>query len=184
MAVTYTCRNSDGFDVPSYFSGRCGRYLGGHDTARRWSARAAQPTPVKGTLVWDRAPIGVCGASAAKFRSRLRPSMFCRRSRALSKEIRASSPVRLWLSSARRSSVCAPLTEGERTDAVASRWRRDDRGLDLVEVECTMPSSRSTSSHHCFMAPGEAVELGGGVATPWLQTTRRRCPRRSPGRLC
>jgi hypothetical protein len=24
-----------------------------------------------------------------------------------------------------------------------------------------MPSSRSTSSHHCFMAPGEAVELGG-----------------------
>jgi hypothetical protein len=24
-----------------------------------------------------------------------------------------------------------------------------------------MPSRRSTSSHHCFMAPGEAVELGG-----------------------
>jgi hypothetical protein len=24
-----------------------------------------------------------------------------------------------------------------------------------------MPSSRSTSSHHCFMAPDEAVELGG-----------------------
>jgi hypothetical protein len=24
-----------------------------------------------------------------------------------------------------------------------------------------MPSSRSTSSHHCFMAPNEAVELGG-----------------------
>jgi hypothetical protein len=24
-----------------------------------------------------------------------------------------------------------------------------------------MPSSRSTSSRHCFMAPGEAVELGG-----------------------
>jgi hypothetical protein len=87
--------------------------------------------------------------------------MFCRRSRALSKEIQASSPARLRLSSARRSSVCAPHTEGERTDAVASRWRRDDRGLDLVEVECAMPSSRSTSSRHCFMAPDEAVELGG-----------------------
>jgi hypothetical protein len=83
------------------------------------------------------------------------------RSRALSREIRASSPVRLRLSSARRSSVCAPLMEGERTDAVASRWRRDDRGLDLVKVECAIPSSRSTSSRHCFMAPGEAVELGG-----------------------
>jgi hypothetical protein len=80
---------------------------------------------------------------------------------------RASSPVRLRLSSARRSSVCAPLTGGERADAVASRWRRDDRGLDLVDVECAMPSSQSTSSRHCFMAPGDAVELGGGVATLW-----------------
>jgi hypothetical protein len=98
-------------------------------------------------------------------------SMFWQHSRALSKEIRASSPVCLRLSSARRSSVYAPLTEGERSDVVASRWRRDDRGLDLVEVECAMPSNRSTSSRHCFMAPGEAVELGGGVATPWPQTT-------------
>jgi hypothetical protein len=87
--------------------------------------------------------------------------MFWWRSRALSKETRASSPARLRLSSAQRSLVCAPLTEGERTDADASCWRRDDRGLDLVEVECAMPSSRSTSSRHCFMAPGEAVELGG-----------------------
>jgi hypothetical protein len=87
--------------------------------------------------------------------------MFWRRSRALSKEIRASSPARLWLSSAQRSLVCAPLTEGERTDADASCWRRDDRDLDLVEVECAMLSSRSTPSHHYFMAPGEAVELGG-----------------------
>jgi hypothetical protein len=87
--------------------------------------------------------------------------MFCRRSRALSKEIWASCPARLRLSSARRSSVCSPLTEGERIDAVASRWRRDGRGLDLVEVECAMPSSRSTSSCHCFMAPDEAVELRG-----------------------
>jgi hypothetical protein len=87
--------------------------------------------------------------------------MFWQRSRTLSKETRASSPARLRLSSARRSLVCAPLTEGERTDVDASCWRRDDRGLDLVEVECAMPSSRSTSSRHCFMAPGEAVELGG-----------------------
>jgi hypothetical protein len=27
MVVMYTCRNSDGFDVPSYYSGRCGRNL-------------------------------------------------------------------------------------------------------------------------------------------------------------
>jgi hypothetical protein len=87
--------------------------------------------------------------------------MFWRRSHALSKETRASSPVRLQLSSARRSLVCAPLTEGERTDADTSCCRRDDRVFDLVEVECAIPSSRSTSSRHCFMAPGEAVELGG-----------------------
>jgi hypothetical protein len=30
---------------------------------------------------------------------------------------------------------------------------------------------RSTSSHHCLMAPSEAMELGGYVATLWLQTT-------------
>jgi hypothetical protein len=87
--------------------------------------------------------------------------MFWRRSHALSRETRASSPARLRSSSARKSLVCAPLTEGERTDADASCWHRDDRGLDLVEVECAIPSSRSTSSRHCFMAPGEAVELGG-----------------------
>jgi hypothetical protein len=87
--------------------------------------------------------------------------MFWQRLRALSREIRASSLVRLRLSSARRSLVYAPLTEGERTDVVASRWRWDDRGLDLVEVECAIPSSRSTSSRHCFMAPCEVVELGG-----------------------
>jgi hypothetical protein len=87
--------------------------------------------------------------------------MFWRRSRALSKDTRASSPTRLRLSSARRSLVCAPLTKGERTDADASCWRRDDRAFDLVEVECAILSSRSTSSRHCFMAPGEALELGG-----------------------
>jgi hypothetical protein len=73
---------------------------------------------------------------------------------------------RLRLSSARRSLVWAPLTEGERTDADASFWRLDDRGLDLVEVECAILSNRSTSSRHCFMAPGEAVELGGVTAIP------------------
>jgi hypothetical protein len=35
MAVMYTCNNSDGFDVSSYFSGRCGRNLDGQVTARR-----------------------------------------------------------------------------------------------------------------------------------------------------
>jgi hypothetical protein len=87
--------------------------------------------------------------------------MFWRCSRALSKETRASSPACLWLSSTWRLLVCAPLTKGGRTDADAPCWRRDDRGLDLVEVECAMPSSQSTSSRHRFMAPGEAVELGG-----------------------
>jgi hypothetical protein len=87
--------------------------------------------------------------------------MFWRRSRALSKDTQASSPTRLQLSSVRRSLVCAPLTESERTDVDASCWRRDDRVLDLIEVECVIPSSRSMSSRHCFMAPGEAVELRG-----------------------
>jgi hypothetical protein len=87
--------------------------------------------------------------------------MFWRRSRALSRVTRASSPARLRLSSTRRSLVCVPLTEGERTDADASCWRQDDRGLDLGEVECAILRNRSTSSRHCFMAPGEAVELGG-----------------------
>jgi hypothetical protein len=90
-----------------------------------------------------------------------RPLMFWRRSHALSKDTRASSPARLRLSSAQRSLVCTPLTEGEHTDADASCWRRDDRVFDLVEVECAILSSRSTSSRHCFMALGEAVELGG-----------------------
>jgi hypothetical protein len=87
--------------------------------------------------------------------------MFWQCSRALSKETRASSPTRLRLSYAQRSLVCAPFTNGERTDADASCWRRDDHVFDLVEVECAIPSSRSTSSRHCFMASGEAVELGG-----------------------
>jgi hypothetical protein len=110
-------------------------------------------------------------ALSRETRASSRPSKFCQRSHALSRDTRASSPARLGLSSARRSLVSAPLTEGERTDADASCWRRDDCGLDLVEVECVILSNRSTSSHHCFMAPGEAVELGGVAATPWLLTT-------------
>jgi hypothetical protein len=66
--------------------------------------------------------------------------------------------------------VCAPLTKGERTNTDASCWRRDDRGLDLVEVECAMPSNRSTSSRHCFMAPVRLWSLEGDAATPWLLT--------------
>jgi hypothetical protein len=31
----------------------------------------------------------------------------------------------------------------------------------MAELECAMPSRQLTSSRHCFMAPGEAVELGG-----------------------
>jgi hypothetical protein len=89
---------------------------------------------------------------------------------------RASSPACLRLSSARKSLVCAPLTEGERTDADASCWRRDDRVFDLVEVECTIPSSRSTSSRHCFMAPGKLWSLEGVVTTPWLPTTPPEMP--------
>jgi hypothetical protein len=100
-------------------------------------------------------------ALSRETRAPSRPSKFCQRSRALFRETEASSPARLRLSSALRSSVCATLIEGERTDIVASCWWRDDRGLDLVEPECAMPSSQSTSSRHCFMTPGEAVELGG-----------------------
>jgi hypothetical protein len=110
--------------------------------------------------------------------------MFYRCSRALSRETRASSPAHLRLSSSRRSSgtsrkvvvpspahrrlssarkssVGTALTEGECTDADTSCRRRDEWGLGLAKPECAMPSSRSTSSRHCFMAPGEAMELGG-----------------------
>jgi hypothetical protein len=123
-------------------------------------------------LVWNRASLGACGATAAKSCSR-----FPRRSRALSKEIQAYFPARLWLSSsrrssslsggtcassiarlrlsfARRSSVGAALTNGERTKADASCWRRDARGLGLTEPECGTPRRRSTSSRHCLIAPG------------------------------
>jgi hypothetical protein len=107
--------------------------------------------------------------------------MFWWRSRALSKEIRAFSPARLRLSSSRRSLVCAPLTEGERTDTDTSCWRRDDRDLDLVKVECVMPSSRSTSYRHCFMALVRPWSLEGVTATPWLLTTLPELPSTESG---
>ena len=124
MAVTYTYRNSDGLVVPSYFSGRCGRNLDGHATARRCSASAAQPTPATGASDCIRAFTEGLGATTSKSGLRLRPSMLRRHSRALYTEMRASSPARLRLSSARRSSVYAPLTVGERTDADAPPWCR------------------------------------------------------------
>jgi hypothetical protein len=43
IVVTYTCKNSDGFDVPSYFSGRCGRNLDGQVVVRRcWGPSASE----------------------------------------------------------------------------------------------------------------------------------------------
>jgi hypothetical protein len=96
--------------------------------------------------------------------------MFWRRSRALSREIQATSPARLRLSSARRSLVCAPLTEGERTDADASCWRRDDRGLDLVEPECAMPRSHRRRTATASWPPVRPWSSEGDVATPWTQT--------------
>jgi hypothetical protein len=71
-----------------------------------------------------------------------------------------SPSARLWLSSARRSSVGAVLTEGERSEADASCRCQDDRGLGLIEPACAMLRRRSTSSRHCLIAPGEAVGLG------------------------
>jgi hypothetical protein len=71
-----------------------------------------------------------------------------------------SPSTRLRLSSARRSPVGAVLTEGVRSEADASCRRQGDRGLGLIEPVCAMPRRRSTSSRHCFIAPGEAVGLG------------------------
>jgi hypothetical protein len=129
-------------------------------------------------LVWNRASPGACGATAAESCSRL-----LQRSRVFSKEIHASLPARLWLSSShrspgpsrgtrtspyvylrlsfvRRSPVGAVLTEGVRSGADASCRRQDDRGLGLTEPVCATPRRRSTSSRHCLIAPGEALGLG------------------------
>jgi hypothetical protein len=118
------------------------------------------------------------------------------RSHVFSKEIHASLPARLWLSSSRRSlgpsggtrtspSAClrlsfvrrspvgAVLTEGVRSGADASCRRQDERGLGLTELECATPRRRSTSSRHCLIAPGEAVGLGkwrnNSLAAEWAQ---------------
>ena len=75
MAVTYTCRNSDGLVVPSYFFGKWGRNLGGHATARRCSASAAQPTPATGAPDCIRAFTGGLGATASRSTLRLRTNV-------------------------------------------------------------------------------------------------------------
>jgi hypothetical protein len=129
-------------------------------------------------LVWNRASPGARGATAAESCPRLP-----QRSRVFSKDIQASLPARLRLSSSRRSpgpsrGTCASpsarlrlssirrspveavLTEGVRSEADASCRRQDDRGLGLIEPVCAMPRRRSTSSRHCLIAPGEAVGLG------------------------
>jgi hypothetical protein len=139
----------------------------------------AQPTPANGMLVWNQASPRAHGATAAESCPKLP-----QRSRAFSKQIQASLPAhlrlssshrssglsgrtcvspstRLQLSSVRRSLVGAALTERERSEADASYWRRDDRGLGLTEPVCAMLRRRSTSSRHCLIAPGEAVGLGG-----------------------
>jgi hypothetical protein len=43
-----------------------------------------------------------------------------------------------------------------------------------------MPRRWSTSLCHYLMAPGEAVELGGYIAIPWLQTTPQEQPSMEP----
>jgi hypothetical protein len=100
-----------------------------------------------------------------------------------SKEAQASLPVRLQLSSSRRSpgpsggthtfsSAClrlsfvrrspvrAVLTKDVRSGVDASCRRQDDRGLGLTKPECATPRRRSTSPRHCLIAPREAVRLG------------------------
>jgi hypothetical protein len=104
---------------------------------------------------WNRASPGTCGATAAESCLRLpqRPRVF-------SKEAHASLPVRLRLSSSRRSPVEAVLTEDVCSGVDASCRRQDDRGLGLTEPECATPRRQSTSPRHCLIAPGEAVRLG------------------------
>jgi hypothetical protein len=75
---------------------------------------------------------------AAKSCLRLRPSMFYRRSRALSRETRASSPARLRLSSARRSSVPSRETGASSPARLRLSFaRRSTVCVALTEGECT-----------------------------------------------
>jgi hypothetical protein len=132
------------------------------DPSARWSLRCNHSE-----VVVEVATLDILSALSRPFQrdvgilARTPPVEFCPQVIRPPRETGASSPVRRQLSSAHRSSVGVALTEGERTDADASCSRRDDRGLGLVEPECAMPSRRSTSTQHCFMAPGEAMELGG-----------------------
>jgi hypothetical protein len=110
-------------------------------------------------------------ALSRETRASSRPSKFCRRSRALFRETRASSPIHPRLSSARRLSVCAPLTEGERTNAIASCWRRADHGLDVVDqsVPCRAVGRRRHATASWPLVRPWSLE--GGATTPWPQTT-------------
>jgi hypothetical protein len=154
--------------------------------------------------VWTRAPLGVCGASRVKSWSRLRPSKFSRRSLALSKETRVSSPARLRLSSARRSSglsrdigassparlrlsstrwssVGAAFTEGERTDATP---HVDARMIEASVWPSQNAPCRGDGRHRHATASWPLARpwnLEGGITTPWLQTTPQEQPLMEPG---
>jgi hypothetical protein len=134
--------------------------LDGQATARRWSASAAQPTPDTGAWV---SPCGLATAASSSG-ARSRPSMLSRRLRARSMEILASSPACLRLSSARRSSVRALLTDGECTEPDVPPWRRrcldTDPPAEPGEAYARL-RRRSTSSRHCLCASGDAASPGG-----------------------
>ena len=89
--------------------------------------------------------------------------MLSRRSPARSMETRASSPVRLRLSSARRSAVRALPTVGRRAEVGAPPCHR--RCPDPVPVEPGVAWARmmrrSMSSRHCLITSGEAARSGG-----------------------
>ena len=89
--------------------------------------------------------------------------MLSRRSRARSMETRASSPARLQLSSARRSTVRTLPTVGRRAEVGAPPCHR--RCPDPVPVEPGVAWARmmrwSMSSRHCLITSGETASSGG-----------------------
>jgi hypothetical protein len=85
--------------------------------------------------------------------------------------MREPSHARLRLSSARRSSVRAPLTEGECTEVDDSWWRRRaDLVLAELDAVSAMLRRRSTSSCHCLIPPAEATG-SEGLQSNTLATT-------------
>jgi hypothetical protein len=140
--------------------------LDGQATTRRWSASAAQPTPA--TDAWA-SPCGLATAASSSG-SRFRPSVLSWRTRARSMEMQASSPACLRLSSARRSSVRALLTDGECTEPNAPPYRR--RCLDTdppLSLGRPVPGSGGGRRHHTI-APARRARpsrLAGCGAAPW-----------------